>query len=65
MLFPVSGCVLYASDLVLYTEDGLLVINMLSLLALRHDFCPLASLRGEDADAGRRRMVVEVEAIGT
>ena len=64
LLLPVGGFILNASDLVLNTENCFFIINMLALLALCNNLGSLASLRSKNADAGRRWMVILIEAIG-
>jgi len=55
--------VLNARYLILDTEDGILVVNVLSLLALRHNLLSLASAVAQDADSGLLRRVAQAEAI--
>ena len=62
MLLP-DVRVLDARHLVFYTKDGILVIDMLALLALRHNLLPLAALAAQNADAVIPPMVLQVESV--
>ena len=55
--------VLDARHLVFYTKDGILVIDMLALLTLRHNLLPLAALAAQNADAVVPPMVLQVESV--
>ena len=53
-----------ASDLVFNSEDGLLIINVLSLFTLGNDLGPLASHALQDSDARILGRVGHIETIG-
>ena len=50
LIFPASSAFLDASDLILDSEDGFFVVNMLTLLTLRHNLGPFSCIRLKNPD---------------
>ena len=64
LILPASCVVLNASDLILNSKDSFFIVDMLTLLALRHNLSPLSRIRLKNANPWVLCWVWLIKAIG-